>query len=118
MKRLLLVVILSLGGVGLVNGQCSFALNWYKVTDTVRYPNIVNEVSSTRSDDQYMVVACFYRKKGDTALYSGYKQVYQRNGRHIDSTNSNHSTVGMFFDKHRQRIDGVDRYAIKIWADQ
>ena len=58
--------------------------------------------------NKYDTVICLYKIKGSEVITRGYKKVYRKNGFLVDDL----TTINVFFDEEKQRIQNVNQYTL------
>lgn len=85
------------------------AHGWHLATDTLKYPASLSSIEvSVGWINDYDTVVCYYQLLGDREIFVGYKRVYKMKGFYIDDL----TTIGMFFDARKRRVNNVEKYYI------
>lgn len=85
----------------------SIAQRWHKSTDTLRSPvDTTGYYPTVVYFNGYDTVKVLYYDWGEPIMYVGYKAVYIKGDHYIDDS----TTVGVMFDEHMRRMNGLKRY--------
>lgn len=86
----------------------SFSQKWYSASYILEYPKSNGSGESLMAYvNKYDTVICIYKFRGSEMISKGYKMVYKKNGFIIDDL----TTINVFFDEKKQRIQNVSQYA-------
>lgn len=81
---------------------------WHLATDTLKEPASSYHIN-VAYQNRYDTILCHYTIAGDVRVYQGYKRFYVSRAYFTDDA----TTIGMFYDRHMNRVCNVDKYYFK-----